>query len=171
MDYQPYYPPITLRRTFERDRSPSPSASRVTLRRIFDFDTVRLSEEQEVGPSPNGLIHRPRGALSKPNHGGYTLRQVLNWNDKTYKCVQGGLHEVCEEYLDLRLTFPNQSPAAVAMFLNAARARFPILNEYQDQWPAQDFAAMYLKNKVGADKAKSRVRTRCTNTPQTVLDG
>ncbi|KIK22683.1 hypothetical protein PISMIDRAFT_64434, partial [Pisolithus microcarpus 441] len=113
--------------------------------------------EQEVEPLPSSLIPRPRGALSKPNHGGYTLRQVLNWNEKTYKCVQEGLHEVCEEYLDLRLTFPNQAPSAVVMFLNAARARFPVLNDYQDQWPAQDFAAMYLKNKVGADKAKLRV--------------
>ncbi|KAI6030145.1 hypothetical protein EDC04DRAFT_2514021, partial [Pisolithus marmoratus] len=67
------------------------------------------------------LIRRPRGALSKPNHGGYTLCQVLNWNDKTYKSMQEGLHEVCEEYLDLRVNFPNQAPAAVAMFLNAVR--------------------------------------------------
>ncbi|KAI6158329.1 hypothetical protein EDD17DRAFT_1488896 [Pisolithus thermaeus] len=127
MDYRPYYPPITLRRIFDRDRSPSPSASNVTLRRIFDSDTARLSQEQEAKPSPNGLIPRPRGALSKPNHGGYTLRQVLNWNEKTYKCVQEGLHEVCEEYLDLRLTFPNQVPAAVVMFLNAVRLTRPIL--------------------------------------------
>ncbi|KAI6017892.1 hypothetical protein EDC04DRAFT_2902428 [Pisolithus marmoratus] len=160
MDYRPYYPPITLRRIFDRDRSPSPCASTVTLRRVFDFDTIRLSQEQAAEPLPaSSLIRRPRGALSKPNHGGYTLRQVLNWNDKTYKSVQEGLHEVCEEYLDFGLTFPNQAPAAVAMFLNAAQARFPILNEYQDQWPAQDFATMYLKNKVAADKAKMRVRT------------
>ncbi|KIK18254.1 hypothetical protein PISMIDRAFT_109823 [Pisolithus microcarpus 441] len=107
----------------------------------------------------NSLIHWPCGALSKPNHRGYTLCQVLNWNDKTYKSVQEGLHEVCEEYFDFGLTFPNQAPAAVAMFLNAAQTRFPILNEYQDQWPAQDFATMYLKNKVATDKAKMRART------------
>ncbi|KAI6028163.1 hypothetical protein EDC04DRAFT_2533300, partial [Pisolithus marmoratus] len=67
------------------------------------------------------LIPWPCGTLSKPNHGGYTLCQVLNWNEKMYKCMQEGLHEVCEEYLDLRLTFPNQAPAAVVMFLNAVR--------------------------------------------------
>lgn len=40
-----------------------------------------------------------------------------------------------------------------------ARAKFTILNEYQDQWPAKDFATMYLKNKVGGDKAKMRARS------------
>ena len=40
-----------------------------------------------------------------------------------------------------------------------ARAKFMILNEYQDQWPAKDFATMYLKNKVGGDKAKMRARS------------
>ncbi|KAI5981966.1 hypothetical protein EDC04DRAFT_2550633, partial [Pisolithus marmoratus] len=113
--------------------------------------------EQEVEPLPNSLIPWPHGALSKPNHGGYTLHQVLNWNEKTYKCMQEGLHEVCEEYLDLRLMFPNQAPVAVVMFLNAVRLTWQSLTTKKDQWPAQDFAVMYLKNKVGADKAKLRV--------------
>ncbi|KAI6110796.1 hypothetical protein EDD16DRAFT_1710660 [Pisolithus croceorrhizus] len=156
MDYRPYYPPITLRRIFDRDRSPSPSASNVTLRRIFDSDTARLSQEQEAKPSPNGLIPRPRGALSKTKSRRVHIASGAKLEREDVQRKKEGLHE----YL-----------LAVVMFLNAARARFPVLNDYQDQWPAQDFAAMYLKNKAGADKAKLRVRTRCTNTSQTILDG
>jgi len=94
MDYQPFYPQMTLRRVFDRDRSPSPCASEVTLRRIFDFDTVHSPKEWPEVPLSQlpqvkaTLIPRPHGTLSKPNHGGYTLRHVLGWNDEMYKSVQ-----------------------------------------------------------------------------------
>ena len=99
MDYQPYYPQITLRRVFDRDRGPSPCASEVTLRRIFTFDTVRSPQEWSEAPSSQLLqvkaafkVPRPHGTLSKPNHGGYTLRHVLGWNDEMYKSVQVWSH-------------------------------------------------------------------------------
>ncbi|KAI6001907.1 hypothetical protein EDD15DRAFT_2361268 [Pisolithus albus] len=160
MDYCPYYSPVTLRKIFDKDRSPSPSASEITLRRVFDFDPVHLGENNET-PNlvSNTLIPRPRGPLSKPNHGGYTLRHALGWDDRTYKEVQEGLHGVCDRYLDISTTFHKQTPDAVSKFLQAAREQFPIFGEYVDQWPASDFATMYLKNKVGNDRAKTRART------------
>ncbi|KIK12476.1 hypothetical protein PISMIDRAFT_18721 [Pisolithus microcarpus 441] len=161
MDYRPYYPPITLRKTFNKDRTPSPSASEITLRRVFDFEVVHSVEKDNEPPNldPNILVPRPRGPLSKPNHGGYTLRHALGWDDKTYKEVQEGLHGVCDKYLDTSTTFPKQTSNAVSKFLQAAREQFPILGKYVDLWPAGDFATMYLKNKVGSDRAKTRVRT------------
>ncbi|KIK10514.1 hypothetical protein PISMIDRAFT_20328 [Pisolithus microcarpus 441] len=160
MDYCPYYPPITLRKTFGRDRSPSPSASEITLRQVFDFEAIHLGEDNETPNLVlNTLIPRPRGPLSKPNHGGYTLRHALGWDDRTYKEVQEGLHGVCERYLDISTTFSKQTPNAVSKFLQAAQEQFPILGKYVDLWPAGDFATMYLKNKVGSDRARTRVRT------------
>ncbi|KAI6160178.1 hypothetical protein EDD17DRAFT_1761501 [Pisolithus thermaeus] len=178
MDYRPYYPPITLRKTFDKDHTPSPSASEITLRRVFDFEVVHSVEKDNEPPNldPNILVPWPRGPLSKPNHGGYTLRHALGWDDKTYKEVQEGLHGVCDKYLDTSTTFPKQTSNAVSKFLQAvsasffdvisltilghqAREQFPILGKYVDLWPAGDFATMYLKNKVGSDRAKTRVRT------------
>ena len=107
MDYQPFYPPITLRRIFDRDRSPNPSDSMVTARQIFDFDTGHLAShamghstdhdkpptiacQTEIAQEKPCLIPPPRGQLSKPNHGGYTLRDVLGWDCHKYKEVQVG---------------------------------------------------------------------------------
>ncbi|KAI5983198.1 hypothetical protein EDD15DRAFT_2376755 [Pisolithus albus] len=162
MDYCPYYPPITLRKTFDKDRSPSPSTSDITLRRVFDFEAVHLVDKENDTPNPadsNMLIPRPWGSLSKPNHGGYTLRHALGWDDKAYREVQEGLHSVCEKYLDISTTFPKQAPDAVSKFLQVAWEQFPIFGKYVDLWPASDFATMYLKNKVGSDRAKTRART------------
>ena len=107
MDYQPYHPPITLRRIFDRDLSPNPSESTVTARQIFDFDTEHLAS-QAIGHSTNHdktpttacqmeiaqekayLVPPPRGQLSKPNHGGYTLCDALGWDGHKYKEVQVG---------------------------------------------------------------------------------
>ena len=107
MYYEPYYPPITLRRIFDRDRSPSPDNSVITARQIFDFDIEHLGQRVPVEvASPNAiitgmtapsvgahkgstsLIPQPRGALSKPGSGGYSLRDALGWEGDTYRDVQ-----------------------------------------------------------------------------------
>ena len=107
MDYQPYHPPITLRRIFDRDHSPNPSDSTVTARRIFDFDTEHLASQAishstdhdktpttacqtEIAQEKPYLVPPPRGQLSKPNHGGYTLHDALGWDGHKYKEVQVG---------------------------------------------------------------------------------
>ncbi|KAI6026096.1 hypothetical protein EDC04DRAFT_2606181 [Pisolithus marmoratus] len=160
MDYCPYYPPIMLRKTFDKDHSPSPSASDITLCRVFNFEVVHLVDKNNESPNladSNILIPWPWGSLSKPNHGGYTLCHALGWDDKTYKEVQEGLHGVCKSYLDISMTFPKQTSDMVSKFLQVAWEQFPILNKYIDLWPASDFAMMYLKNKVGSDRAKTKV--------------
>ena len=35
-----------------------------------------------------------------------------------------------------------------------AKEEFPLLGDYQDLWPAWDFAKMYLKNKTAGNKVK-----------------
>ncbi|KAI6143246.1 hypothetical protein BKA82DRAFT_4184265 [Pisolithus tinctorius] len=149
MDYQPYYPPITLRKTFGKERSPSPSHSEITARKIFDFeseDTIQSPASVEKTECNRDLIPPPHGSLSRPNSGGHK-----------------GLHLVCEKYLDMNHPYHVQRPESLTAFFEVAREQFPILNRYQDSWPARDFAKMYLKNKVGTDKAKARTRNRATD--------
>ncbi|KAI6143927.1 hypothetical protein BKA82DRAFT_4179040 [Pisolithus tinctorius] len=166
MDYQPYYPPITLRKTFGKERSPSPSHSEITARKIFDFeseDTIQSPASVEKTECNRDLIPPPHGSLSRPNSGGYALREVLAWGNDTYDSVQKGLHLVCEKYLDMNHPYHVQRLESLTAFFEVAREQFPILNRYQDSWPARDFAKMYLKNKVGTDKAKARTRNRATD--------
>ncbi|KAI6143670.1 hypothetical protein BKA82DRAFT_73621, partial [Pisolithus tinctorius] len=91
-------------------------------------------------------IAPPRGPLSKPNAGGYSLREALGWDGKTYKRVQVRLHAVCRQYLDIRQPFHEQNSESVEVFIAAVKEKFVILSNYQDAWPARDFATMYLKN-------------------------
>ncbi|KAI5999078.1 hypothetical protein EDD15DRAFT_2363090 [Pisolithus albus] len=93
----------------------------------------------------------------KTNSGGYALREVLAWGDDTYDSIQKGLHLVCEKHLDMNSPYHLQQSESLSTFFEAAREQFPILvSRYQDSWPARDFTKMYLKNKVGSDKAKTR---------------
>ena len=101
MDYRPYHLQITLRR-IDRNRSPSPCLSEVTLRRIDivcspqEWPEVRLSQLLQVVKAT--FIPRPHGILSRPNHGDYTLCHVLCWNDEMYKSVQ-----VCSHFTNSQL--------------------------------------------------------------------
>ena len=45
-------------------------------------------ERNITSDKPIHLIPPPWGPLSKPNGGGYTLRDVLGWEDATYREIQ-----------------------------------------------------------------------------------
>ncbi|KAI5988887.1 hypothetical protein EDC04DRAFT_2588644 [Pisolithus marmoratus] len=98
------------------------------------------------GPG-RSLIPAPPGTLSKPGMGGYTLRSALGWEDKKYKSVQKALHEIAKRVFDMSLPMHKQTSAAVNSFCRKAAEQFPFLNEYENYWPARDFATMYLKNR------------------------
>ncbi|EGO04549.1 hypothetical protein SERLA73DRAFT_68238 [Serpula lacrymans var. lacrymans S7.3] len=56
------------------------------------------------------LIPAPRGPLSKPSSGGYTLSNELKWDRTMYIQIQEGLHELCKEHLET--TFPYCEPSS-----------------------------------------------------------
>ncbi|KAI6042438.1 hypothetical protein EDC04DRAFT_2891819 [Pisolithus marmoratus] len=157
MDYQPYLPPITLRKVFRKERSPSPSGSEITAQRVFDFESEHLIQSQlpvEKAECSNNLIPPPHGLLSKPNSGRYALQDVLAWGNDMYDSIQKGLHLMCEKYLDMSSPYHLQRPELLMAFFEVAWEQFPILTHYQDSWPTRDFAKMSIKNKVGSNKAK-----------------
>ncbi|KAI6030667.1 hypothetical protein F5J12DRAFT_779761 [Pisolithus orientalis] len=119
MDYQPYYLPITLRKTFGKECSPSPSHSEITAHKIFDF------KSEDMTQSPVSVE-----------------KTECNWD----------LNPPPPPQLTLKAEQQQKG-------LHLAWKQFPILNHYQDLWPARGFAKMYLKNKVGTDKAKFGLTT------------
>ncbi|KAI6027252.1 hypothetical protein EDC04DRAFT_2899272 [Pisolithus marmoratus] len=166
MDYQLYFPPITLRKVFRKEHSPSPSSSEITACKVFNFESEHVIQSQlpvEKMECGNDLIPPPCSLLSKPNSGGYALQEVLAWGNDMNDSVQKGLHLMCEKKMDMNSPYHLQWPESLLAFFEAAQEQFPILTHYQDSWPARDFARMYLKNKVGSDKAKVKMRNKMTD--------
>ncbi|KAI6007503.1 hypothetical protein EDC04DRAFT_2611360 [Pisolithus marmoratus] len=130
MDYQPYFPPITLRKVFRKECSPSPSSSEITAHML----ALKAKQWQICFVRSPGM------------------------GDDMYDSVQKGLHLVCKKKMDMNSPYHLQWPESLSAFFEAAQEQFPILTHYQDSWPARDFAKMYLKNKVGSDKAKRHMR-------------
>ncbi|KAH7908123.1 hypothetical protein BJ138DRAFT_986033, partial [Hygrophoropsis aurantiaca] len=101
-------------------------------------------------------IKRPDGPLSKPNNGGYSLKDALGWDDGSYRTMQNSIHSLCQVYFDLTRSYPEQDPEAMACFCYAARDKFPILSRYVNFWPAESFATIYLKNTSTDARRKER---------------
>lgn len=78
--YTRYFPSVTNRQVFNTEESPDPGETNImiTNRKIFD-----ASLDNELM-----LRGRPKGPLSKPNGGGYSLRVTLGWDDQKYRQVQ-----------------------------------------------------------------------------------
>ncbi|KAI5988464.1 hypothetical protein F5J12DRAFT_786860 [Pisolithus orientalis] len=90
-----------------------------------------LSGVAEVGPkSPQLLMPGPHDQLSKPGAGGYSLREVLKWDQSLYHTAQ---------------------PEDICMLIKTmVQHNFPSLKQYQDAWPAADFSIIFLKNTSSA---------------------
>ncbi|KAG2744845.1 hypothetical protein P692DRAFT_20742939, partial [Suillus brevipes Sb2] len=101
-------------------------------------------------------IAPPLGALSKPSAGGYTLKEILRWEDVTYRTVQKTLHSICRIHLIIGKPYHEQTATAIANYCIAALKEYPILANYSEQWPAKDFAKMYLKNIMAQQNANHR---------------
>ncbi|KAM6491032.1 hypothetical protein JOM56_013271, partial [Amanita muscaria] len=99
---------------------------------------------------------RPKGPLSKPKAGGYSLKEVLGWSNDTYRNVQMTLQKLCIKHLDTHYSFSSQRPDAIQRYHDEAIQSFPILQEYEGFWPADDFAAIYLKNTSADFRKKNK---------------
>ncbi|KAI5996762.1 hypothetical protein EDC04DRAFT_2612698 [Pisolithus marmoratus] len=146
--------------------SGGPSSSEITAHKVFDFESEHSTQsELPVEKTEYSINHipPPHGSLSKPSSSGYALQEVLTWENDMYDSVQKGLHLMCEKYLDMNSPYHLQQLETLMPFFEAAWKKFPILTHYQDSWPARDFTKMYLKNKVGSDKAKAKMRNKTTD--------
>jgi len=87
--YKRYFPPITSRHIFPTEESPSGMHHCITNRKIFEKEGSEkaISMTCETG-AQNILRKRPKGPLSKPNSGGYSLRVALGWDEQKYRKAQ-----------------------------------------------------------------------------------
>ncbi|TFK58711.1 hypothetical protein BDN72DRAFT_865721 [Pluteus cervinus] len=108
------------------------------------------SEDECEGLSDSEVqpCNRPRGTLSKPSDNGYSLGVVLGWSTRRYRIVQNNLRPIARDELNCRVLIKAQNKEALATYVERAVKRFPFLAKYPGGWPAEDFAAIYLKNCV-----------------------
>ncbi|KIJ31945.1 hypothetical protein M422DRAFT_53159 [Sphaerobolus stellatus SS14] len=97
---------------------------------------VLATTEAFEEPHAIRLIIKPLGSIGNPNHGSYTLHTVLSsWSDTLYADVQ----------LDLSKTFAVQDESVIKEICDDARIEFPVLADYDNDWPARDFLYSYHK--------------------------
>ncbi|KAI6006261.1 hypothetical protein F5J12DRAFT_721142, partial [Pisolithus orientalis] len=95
---------------------------------------------------PQLLVPRPCGQLSKPGAGGYCLREVLKSDQSLYCTVQVNVQKICQESCNLSKPYHEQPKDIHMLIKTMVQHNFPSLKQYQDAWPAADFATIFLKN-------------------------
>ncbi|RXW14460.1 hypothetical protein EST38_g11398 [Candolleomyces aberdarensis] len=100
------------------------------------------------------------GSDEKPSRplGEFSLINTLNWDSDHYTTIQNALHEVSKRYFDTTLPLHEQNAYAKKCYIREALNLYPFLADYPSAWPAEEFAAMYLKNTSYVYRQKRRKR-------------
>lgn len=85
--YTQHFHPVTNRQIFPPEESWMGENHLITNRRVFEEDGLGKAMGHETR-APNLLHQRPKGPLSKPNSGGYSLRAALGWEEQKYRKAQ-----------------------------------------------------------------------------------
>ncbi|KAJ3711852.1 hypothetical protein DFJ43DRAFT_1044308 [Lentinula guzmanii] len=101
----------------------------------------------ETDSEDDDKIPKPLGEVGRPNRGGYTLRVVLKWKDERYHEIKSFINNLVDSKLDGTLPLGKQIKEKVDAVREAAAVKFPILDEYQDQWATNDFIKCRLKGR------------------------
>ncbi|KAM6491150.1 hypothetical protein JOM56_013389 [Amanita muscaria] len=160
---------ITNRTVFEVERSFKVAASQLQIDEVrkISVEQPSWSKGHPLGSpgSPyvaglskisGNLKQRPKGPLSKPKAGGYSLKETLGWSNDAYRNVQTTLQRLCAKHFDTRYLFSSQRLDALQRYRDEAALSFPILQEYEELWPVDDFATMYLKNTSAEFRKKNK---------------
>lgn len=109
----------------------------------------------KVAPRKGELIYRPDGPLSRPNAGGYSLRDALDWDSSLYREVQVqngvckwkqmliqalfqlAVHSLCNQHLQPYVSYKSQTAEARAKFRDAVCTL-----RLNNQWESWAFCAL-----------------------------
>ncbi|KAG2053386.1 hypothetical protein BDR06DRAFT_1008779 [Suillus hirtellus] len=141
----PYTKKATSNSTHPHSRMPSPSDSSGSLDSFSDSDSSTLS----VSLSEDSKIPKPAGEPGRPGHGGYTLREALDWNPKSYAKFKRSMHSLINNHLDTTKCASAQSPMLLEVMCGKALDNFPDLDNYTNLWPVNDLIMTHLKYTSG----------------------
>ncbi|THH26511.1 hypothetical protein EUX98_g7678 [Antrodiella citrinella] len=98
------------------------------------------------------LIPKPKGALGRPNGGGYSLRTALRWSDRSYHDVYWFVKELAKGEMKPGVSFTRQPACAFAIIKDMSADLYPFLEKYEDLWPVDDFIRSSLSTLNTAHK-------------------
>ncbi|KAG1844360.1 hypothetical protein F4604DRAFT_1689118 [Suillus subluteus] len=151
----PYTKKVTS--THSHSRMPSPSDSSGSLDSFSDSD----SSTSSVSVSEDSKIPKPAGEPGRPGHGGYTLREALDWNPKAYAKFKKSMHSLIEDHLDMTKCASAQSPMLLEVVHGKALDNFPDLDNYNNLWPVNDTIMTCLKYMSGCARRKEGEMAVC----------
>lgn len=91
-----HHRPITLRSCFSPERvveAPKHSLRSLVVSEPLSEVTTQVSPRMEPGPTRNNdgcdlKIKKPAGFVGRPGPSGYSLKDVLNWEEGTYESTR-----------------------------------------------------------------------------------
>ncbi|KAG2102306.1 hypothetical protein BD769DRAFT_1390137 [Suillus cothurnatus] len=161
--------PYSRKVAFTRSHSRTPKSldSASSSDSLSDSDSATSS----MNLSEDSKIPKPAGEPGRPGRGGYTLREALDWNPKTYTKFKKYMQKLIENHLDTTKCASAQSAALLKVVCNKVTAaislgfandlivyqaldEFPDLENYSNSWPASDMIMTRLKYTSGRARRK-----------------
>jgi len=132
----------------------APATVDLALNLVGQADRVQVKLFLPLDPPANANarpIRKPfRQHVECPNRRGYKLQEQLDdWDPETYQGLQRFIKDRITHYTNMRMLFRRrtisyQPAAAINAVLREARAEYPILEGYLNNWPARDMIIMCL---------------------------
>jgi len=98
-------------------------------------------------------IPKPKGQVGRRSGRGYDLRTKLpDWNDETYEKVNSFITSLVDKHLDSDRSYSKQTKEARDAVRTAAKAEFPWLDHYDNDWVINNFIQKI--NKTSHQRAK-----------------
>ncbi|KAF8805352.1 hypothetical protein BYT27DRAFT_7105116 [Phlegmacium glaucopus] len=141
-----HQPLITARLIFTPKAFPPPPI--ITVRMEFPSITILQQHERSSTPEirkPNKKTPKPQGEAGRPQSGGYNLQDKLGWNDRTYEIIVALVHKLAKTKLNTTKSFRSQDMKIVKQICNTVSKEYPILKDYEKDWPTRDMLKLHLK--------------------------
>ncbi|KAJ3740308.1 hypothetical protein EV360DRAFT_90432 [Lentinula raphanica] len=113
-------------------------------------------------------IPKPTGEAGRPGRGGYSLRAALKWSDEKHGKVKRYINRIVQDKLDCTIPYTEQPLLALKQVRDLAAAKYPVLNQYRDNWATDDFIRAQLKyrksalQKEAVETELAEIRSRAT---------
>ncbi|KAJ7021939.1 hypothetical protein C8F04DRAFT_1273160 [Mycena alexandri] len=126
--------------------TPTPSSTTATTAQ----DSASGSEGLRNQASSAKHRVKPPGQPNRPGSGGYNLEnymvQLCGWTQDQFAEVQGKVHALAGEKLDVSKSYQKQVPNTLTCICDAVKKQYPITRGFDKSWVIRDMLKVYLKN-------------------------
>ncbi|KAG1787895.1 hypothetical protein EV424DRAFT_1339353 [Suillus variegatus] len=147
--YKRHFGPLTMHCEFPPERALDPPI--LTQHKVFSRAVDLIPPTMPGLPAPltssaPPKILKPRGEVSRLNRGGYNLQEKLGWSLSEYEDIRSFVIHLAREHLNVQRSWKAQLTPKLKKVFSEAKSRYPVLDDYKDDWVVSDFLRVYLKN-------------------------